>query len=34
MNRVTHCINGGEEVYAPEVNDANARIRKLYRGTE
>ena len=34
MNRVTYCINCGEKVYAPEVNDANARIRKLYRVIE
>ena len=34
MNCVTHCINCAEKVYAPEVNDANARIRKLYGGIE
>ena len=28
------CTKCGEEVYAPEVNDANARIRKLYGGNE
>lgn len=31
MNRVTHCINCGEEVYAPEVNDAKCKNKKIIR---